>query len=761
MSISYSYDPYFKYTQLPKRWIRLLKIYDSLMANPPRHASELQQSIHISFENHEISSCPPYIALSYTWGEPTQIVDPTLRIFTKESRCYPVFCQGHLLRVTHNLRDALRRLRMKQQESKINPELYSTSTLKTWADLSKGRPELYWIDALCINQDNMDERSAQVALMGSIYKQATACLVWLGEKDDFTGIAMSTAVKLWNELRNREKLSTHLSVVESGRILQAKIRELLDLPQPQLQALAILFSRTWFSRLWIIQEVVLSPIVWAQCGPFFVDFECLMHLGGSLMATRAFKTRAAEQVVALKRLGLDVLAPGAYSYTQTPMLLAQLAETRAKLLQGKKSDFMEIARLVGANKTTEPRDRIYGILDITAEFDTQSGQTPIVTPDYSHPVDRIFTEAVIAVSRRRNDLSFLLLVCDQRWKIVPGLPSWCPDFSCCKSGLPARIGYEPLKHTSPFKKSFHRQPDIEFINKLLLVDGILYDVITRTSRRDSQDLSIQPIGGLLELAFHLGIDLAESLDALWRVILMDELNMLTPVPRAAAFFFPALCVWCLGMDSMAAIVPSKDGTTTQQMVESIRREAKNLISIVQIFRQANPHSSLILPSESVLCSLEMALRSFPTTGTPQDLERVCRQFLHKELQLIPDHAKKAGVEGQLKELMILDSALLQVRFEDVLQFFETAFLPTFRSRFPRLSIYSTKSQQLGVVRELIVPGDEIWLLHGLEFPVVLRPKNRGVYSFCGGTYIQGNLKELSTWGVSVAEEIGVRRIVIE
>jgi len=237
--------------------------------------------------------------------------------------------------------------------------------------------------------------------------------------------------------------------------------------------------------------------------------------------------------------------------------------------------------------------------------------------------------------------------------------------------------------------------------------------------------------------------------------------MLTPVPRAAAFFFPALCVWCLGMDSMAAVVPSKDGTTTQQMVESIRREAKNLISIVQIFRQANPHSSLILPSESVLCSLEMALRSFPTTGTPQDLERVCRQFLHKELQLIPDHAKKAGVEGQLKELMILDSALLQVRFEDVLQFFETAFLPTFRSRFPRLSIYSTKSQQLGVVRELIVPGDEIWLLHGLEFPVVLRPKNRGVYSFCGGTYIQGNLKELSTWGVSVAEEIGVRRIVIE
>ncbi|KAF2185522.1 HET-domain-containing protein, partial [Zopfia rhizophila CBS 207.26] len=218
MSKSNAYDSYFKYTPLPKQWIRLLKIHDSLAGNLPRDPSELQKSIRISFEDHELSSCPPYIALSYTWGQPTQIVDPTLRVFTQES----------------------------------------SSTLKTWADLSGGKPELYWIDALCINQDDKDERSVQVVLMGSIYKQATVCLVWLGEKDDFTGIAMSTAVKLWNKLRNLGGISPHLSVVEQGNILRARMQELLDLPQPEFKALVVLFSRTWFSRLWIVQEVVLA-----------------------------------------------------------------------------------------------------------------------------------------------------------------------------------------------------------------------------------------------------------------------------------------------------------------------------------------------------------------------------------------------------------------------------------------------------------------------------------------------------------------------
>jgi len=57
-----------------------------------------------------------------------------------------------------------------------------------WAALKslRGRhgPRTLWIDALCINQDDVLERNAQVAIMGRIYREAKKVLVWLGEAAD-------------------------------------------------------------------------------------------------------------------------------------------------------------------------------------------------------------------------------------------------------------------------------------------------------------------------------------------------------------------------------------------------------------------------------------------------------------------------------------------------------------------------------------------------------------------------------------------------
>ncbi|KAF4623517.1 hypothetical protein D9613_001500 [Agrocybe pediades] len=754
-STSSSYRSYFQYTQLPKRWIRLLRIHDcfsQLDGRPPPGRSELHEGISITIENHDISSCPPYIALSYTWGEPTQVPDPTLRVFTQVLRCYPIRCEGRLLLVSRNLRDGLRRLRRRQENNKINPGMYSHSTLKKWADLSGGEPELYWIDAICINQVDLDERAAQVALMGSIYKQATACLVWLGEHDEHTGSAMNTMLKFWNDIRTK-KLPTHLPTLEQGRILQTKAQELSNLPKAEYQAFAILLSRTWFSRLWIIQEVVLASVVWVQCGQFFFDFESLLNLGGLLTFTRAFKTAGVQQAAVLQQLVMDV-SPDAYSFTNTPMLLSQLASTRDKLLHGKKDDFIEISRLVGGSRATEPRDRIYAILAITAEFDTELDQAHAITPDYRCPIDQVFTDAVKAVARRRKDLSFLLLVSDQRWKTVPALPSWCPDFSCGKMGLPFRMAYEPLKNLSLFNKDVAH---IEFCDKLLRVDGIRYDVIGRIPKRSLHESSDQPIGGLLELALHSGIDLVESLDALWRAILMDELNMLTPVPAVASLFSPALFLWLL------TTVSTEDGATARQRAEAITRESETVRRVVQEFRRHQPRTSVLLPSESTVRSIQVRLRNAPSTMTTEELNKACDGFLHDELQMAVVNAKRTGVEPELKELIKWDSPIPHVRYEDVAKCFKTVYLPTIQGRFPRLSIYSTESGQLGGVRELVVPGDEIWVLHGLEYPVILRPKEGGVYSFCGGTYIQGDLRFVNFQArkSDCSPDSAVRRISIE
>src|ERR1700761_9437031 len=90
-----------------------------------------------------IDETEKYEALSYTWGQ------------SSENRTIQL--NGCTLRITDNLYNALRRLR----------RLTSTRTL--------------WVDALCINQDDLHERSQQVAIMGEIYGKAARVLVWLGE----------------------------------------------------------------------------------------------------------------------------------------------------------------------------------------------------------------------------------------------------------------------------------------------------------------------------------------------------------------------------------------------------------------------------------------------------------------------------------------------------------------------------------------------------------------------------------------------------
>ncbi|KAF8859326.1 heterokaryon incompatibility, partial [Acephala macrosclerotiorum] len=84
-----------------------------------------------------------YEALSYVWGES----DPP---------CW-ILCNGQRKSVTPNLGAALRRLRYKEK----------------W--------RLVWIDAICVNQEDLDERSQQVMLMRNIYSPARRVIVWLGE----------------------------------------------------------------------------------------------------------------------------------------------------------------------------------------------------------------------------------------------------------------------------------------------------------------------------------------------------------------------------------------------------------------------------------------------------------------------------------------------------------------------------------------------------------------------------------------------------
>jgi hypothetical protein len=101
-----------------------------------------EDDIHCSLCHVAISQTGLYEALSYTWGSP--------------DRCYQVVCNGFYLRVTNSLQEALRTMRYPDKKRTL------------------------WIDQLCINQEDIQERNSQVTIMHLVYKHATRTVVFLG-----------------------------------------------------------------------------------------------------------------------------------------------------------------------------------------------------------------------------------------------------------------------------------------------------------------------------------------------------------------------------------------------------------------------------------------------------------------------------------------------------------------------------------------------------------------------------------------------------
>lgn len=191
--------------------IRLLVLY------PGAHEAAIECDLQIS----SLEDKPGYEALSYTWGESTS--------------GGAVSIAGCLLSITDNLSSALRHLRY--------PE----------------RARLIWVDALCINQNDVEEKTKQVQIMGRIYTECAQCLIWLGEIPK--GINGDSSFSLW-DVEALFSLLLLLARSEPGEILPANLSHHRQRSRAACAITSMMFwGNKWWRRIWTVQVSHISAIM--------------------------------------------------------------------------------------------------------------------------------------------------------------------------------------------------------------------------------------------------------------------------------------------------------------------------------------------------------------------------------------------------------------------------------------------------------------------------------------------------------------------
>ncbi|KAF3067868.1 hypothetical protein CFAM422_008637 [Trichoderma lentiforme] len=353
--------------------------------------------------------------------------------------------------------------------------------------------EYLFIDQISINQEDRDEKSHQVMLMQDIYAKSARTLVWLGpptrasdEYFDFVQEISQEGVlsglmgpRLGHFMHVFDAvMDPTLSVNEEEREDRDAVLDLVHRYGDRfpLDGFADVLDRSWFNRLWVIQEACLAPSVVFVCGDKSLCFDCFR--GGALFYN-IYNTHWVGQITGT--ISQRVLRQRDALFGKTIGLRRIFQERKAihdtRVRQGLhdlvlKYNVNDDLKKIGA---TLEQDRIFGLLGLAADDDNLRSRVRV---DYEAKVTQMYSEIAELLLKESIDV----LLFNQQPKKTPGLPSWVPDWAM---NLAIPVGYMALKQptftaggakTEPpvLVKSEHPQLHLRGI----LVDEVL-DVGTR------------------------------------------------------------------------------------------------------------------------------------------------------------------------------------------------------------------------------------------------------------------------------------------
>lgn len=333
-----------------------------------------------------------------------------------------------------------------------------------------------WIDALCINQADMQEKGAQISLMGDIYSLAEKVLIWLGEATNTTECGIRSILTCYETCKafTNDFASPSETAALRRKDDPAHVFSHLRQPIPEScdkQALMTFYSSPWFRRLWVFQEVVLANFAIIFQGPF------------------ALPWFAAATVASWISKGLFQAEWGGSFSAQAGAGLVHAS--RALLATANASNTFEVLLMAGASfETSSPYDQVYGLLGLAKVANSEAVALQALRPGYSKALAVVYAEATLAAIQANQSLWLLQFVhwgvpkdCYRhRQTATDEFPSWVPRFdmvSNAQTGSPAVI---PISFRQDASGGTALHLDLNPLNvKTLKVCGIVVDEVKTRS----------------------------------------------------------------------------------------------------------------------------------------------------------------------------------------------------------------------------------------------------------------------------------------
>lgn len=432
-------------------------------------------TVSLKFHTTRLDEAPEFSALSYTWGTSSRNVE----------------IRG--VRITDNLFAAL-------------------------MNLAEENPKVWWIDALCINQDDIDEKNKQVGIMRLIYEKARQVCIWLGEPDV---VSIELMRKIARSLQG-DAMPTP-GIEYSDEELQK-----LGLPpfeHPDWGTLMKFLARPYFRRVWVLQELTMAKLpIMVACGRLRFNW------GLIALSTHWMRVK--------RLLGIFQSQSPAPLRDDPHVSMQDVTSISLTLKDPPRSRSLE--HLLGISyylESTDPRDKIFALLGLALDEDESVAKIAI---DYDQPVADLYREVTGIIMTTRRSLKLLLLKVDSSLQQVKGLPSWVPDYSVGRGRPEFRYAHF-ITPGKPIDIQWQRGSNALQISGQIIdeVDVLGDNVATYKSDPEeglltwfataAQSTSTDQWNWILSLAEPENA-INRNLNQFWRTMLGDEIEDQSPAP---------------------------------------------------------------------------------------------------------------------------------------------------------------------------------------------------------------------------------------